>query len=113
GRTGLMGVPGGKRWWYVAASLALIAPCFWQPRLQAGDLSSHIYNAWLAQLIESGRSEGLQVVSQTTNVLFDLLLGGLFRVFGAEWSQRVAVSAAVLTFVWGALAFAASVSGRR
>jgi hypothetical protein len=108
-----MELPGAKRWWYVAASLALMAPCFWQPRLQAGDLSSHIYNAWLAQLIESGRTEGLQIVHQTTNVLFDLLLAGLFRVFGAEWAQRIAVSASVLTFVWGALAFAASVAGRR
>jgi len=106
-------LPGAKRWWYLAASLALIAPCFWQPRLQAGDLSSHIYNAWLAQLIESGRAEGLQVVQQTTNVLFDLLLGGLFRLVGAEWAQRIAVSASVLTFVWGALAFAAAVAGRR
>jgi hypothetical protein len=108
-----MELPGSKRWWYLAASLALIAPCFWQPRLQAGDLSSHIYNAWLAQLIESGRTEGLQIVHQTTNVLFDLLLAGLFRIFGAEWAQRIAVSASVLTFVWGALSFASAVSGRR
>src|SRR5947209_9777845 len=93
------------RWIYALVSLVLVAPCFWQPRLQAGDLSSHIYNAWLAQLIESGRAEGLQVVRQSTNVLFDLMLSGLFRLFGAEWAQRIAVSSAVLTFVWGALAF--------
>ena len=49
-------------------------PCYWQPRMQAGDLSSHIYNAWLAQLIESGRTQGLALVSQTTNILFDLML---------------------------------------
>jgi hypothetical protein len=108
-----MELPGGKRSWYALVSLALIAPCFWQPRLQAGDLSSHIYNAWLVHMIESGRAEGLQVVGQTTNVLFDLLLGGLYRVCGAEWAQRLAVSAAVLVFVWGAMAFAAAVSGRR
>jgi hypothetical protein len=102
-----------RRLWYVLASLALVAPCFWQPRLQAGDLSSHIYNAWLAQLIESGRAEGLQIVRQTTNVLFDLMLSGLFRFFGAEWAQRIAVSTTVLTFVWGAVAFVNAVSGRR
>jgi hypothetical protein len=91
----------------------LLAPCYWQPRIQAGDLSSHIYNAWLAQLIESGRAQGLMLARQTTNVLFDLLLSGLFRLFGAEAAQRIAVSLAVLVFIWGAFAFAAAVSGRR
>ena len=47
------------RWIYALVSLVLLAPCYWQPRLQAGDLSSHIYNAWLAQLIESGRADGV------------------------------------------------------
>jgi hypothetical protein len=98
---------------YVAISLALLAPCYWQPRVQAGDLSSHIYNAWLAQLIESGRADGLQIVRQTTNVLFDLILSALFRVFGAEGAQRIAVSIAVLTFVWGAFAFINRVADRR
>jgi hypothetical protein len=98
---------------YPALSALLLAPCYWLPRIQAGDLSSHIYNAWLAQLIESGRAQGLIVAPQTTNVLFDLLLSGLFRRFGAEAAQRVAVSLAVLIFIWGAFAFAAAVSGRR
>lgn len=104
-----MELPSGKRSLYAALSLALIAPCFWQPRLQGGDLSRHMYNAWLAQTIESGRADGLQVVRQSTDVLFDLLLGWLY-VFGAEWAQRIAVSAAVLTFVWGAWAFVRKVS---
>jgi hypothetical protein len=98
---------------YPLLSLLLLLPVFWQPRLQAGDLSSHIYNAWLAQLIESGRVEGLTIVRQWTNVLFDLMLSGLFRAFGPEAAQRIAVSAAVLTFVWGAFAFVGAVSGRR
>src|SRR5205823_13849137 len=80
---------------YLIASLFLLIPCYWQPRLQAGDLSSHVYNAWLAQLIESGRADGLMIVRQTTNVLFDLLLSGCFRLFGADWAQRIAVSVAV------------------
>jgi hypothetical protein len=101
------------RFKYVLISLLLLTPCYWQPRLQAGDLSSHIYNAWLAQLIESGRADGLTIVRQTTNVLFDLMLSGLFRVFGVEWSQRIAVSIAVLTFAWGAFAFVSVVAGRR
>jgi hypothetical protein len=98
---------------YPLASLLLLAPCYWQPRLQAGDLSSHIYNAWLAQLIESGRAQGLTVVRQTTNVLFDLILSGLFRLFGAEAAQRIAVSLAVLVFIWGCFAFITRVSGRK
>ena len=100
-------------WLYVLLSLAALAPCYWQPRVQAGDLSSHIYNAWLAQLIESGRAQGLIIVSQSTNILFDLMLAGLFKVFGPEAAQRLAVSVAVLVFVWGAFAFASVVSRRR
>ena len=102
-----------RSWHYALISLLLLLPCHWQPRIQAGDLSSHIYNSWLAQFIESGRAEGLAIVSQTTNILFDLMLGSLFRVLGAEWAQRVTVSLVVLVFLWGAFAFASAVSRRR
>ena len=98
---------------YVLASLLLLAPCHWQPRLGAGDLSSHIYNSWLTRLIESGRAEGLEAAHQTTNLLFDLTLSGLFKVVGAEAAQRISVSLVVLTFVWGAFTFISAVSGRR
>ena len=98
---------------YVVTTVLLLVPCCWQSRLQLGDLSSHIYNAWLAQLIESGRAPGLAIVPQTTNVLFDLMLSGLFKAFGAEAAQRISVSLAVLTFVWGAFAFVSVVAGRR
>jgi hypothetical protein len=64
-------------------------------------------------LIESGRAPGLAIVPQTTNVLFDLMLSGLFKAFGAEAAQRISVSLAVLTFVWGAFAFVSVVAGRR
>ena len=46
------------RWLYAGLSVLLLSPCYWQPRLQAGDLSSHIYNAWLAQLIETAAPRG-------------------------------------------------------
>src|SRR6266567_4983788 len=96
------GIARKRGWgWYVLASILVLVPVYWQPRVQAGDLSSHIYNAWLAQLIETGRTQGLVVVSQTTNILFDLMLGSLFRVAGAEFAQRISVSIAVLIFVWG------------
>jgi len=98
---------------YFVISVVALAPCYWQPRIQAGDLSSHIYNAWLAQLIESGRAQGLIVAPQTTNVLFDLILAALFRAFGAEAAQRLAVGFAALVFIWGAFAFTSAVAGRR
>src|ERR1035437_8536467 len=101
-----------RKWWYIALSVLLLAPVYWQPRVQAGDLSSHIYNSWLIPLIETGRTPGLVIVSQTTNILFDLMLGGLFRLFGAELAQRISVSVAVLVFVWGAFRFISVVGGR-
>jgi len=98
---------------YVGLSTLLLIPCYWQPRLQAGDLSSHIYNAWLTRLIETGGMPGLALASQTTNLLFDLMLGWLYGLMGAEAAQRIAVSIAVLVFVWGAFAFVSKVAGRR
>jgi len=104
----------GRRWkTYVLLSILVLAPVYWQPRLQAGDLSSHIYNSWLPQWIETGRAQGLVNVHQTTNVLFDLMVAALFDLGGAEFAQRVSVSIAVLIFVWGAFRFITVVSGRR
>jgi len=96
---------GGTVAWVIAFSLLLLTPCFWQPRIQAGDLSSHLYNAWLAQLIERGQAPGLTLTRQSNNVLFDLMLSGLMRAFGAAAAQRIAVSVSVLVFFWGAFAF--------
>jgi hypothetical protein len=104
---------GRSRWLYVLVSFLLLAPCNWQARVQAGDLASHIYNSWLAQLIERGHMQGLAIAGQTTNILFDLMLGSLFELLGAEAAQRISVSLAVLIFIWGAFAFAQAVSGRR
>jgi hypothetical protein len=103
----------GLRWVYAPLSLLLLVPCYWQARVQAGDLSSHIYNSWLAQLIEGGRAPGLTIATQTTNVLFDLVLSALFRAAGPAAAQRIAVSLAVLIFVWGSFAFVSAVAGRR
>jgi hypothetical protein len=95
---------------FLAVSLIILLPCFWQSRIQAGDLASHVYNAWLAQLVAKGQAPGLAIRFQTTNVLFDLLLGGLFSAFGPGPAQRIAVCIAVLVFFWGAFAFVAVVS---
>src|ERR1700680_5125008 len=99
-----------RRTYVVALSAILLVPCLWQHRIQAGDLSSHIYNAWLAQQIDLGRAPALAIAPVTTNVLFDLGLSWLFRNFGAEAAQRIAVSLAVLIFFWGAFALASATS---
>lgn len=97
----------------VAASFLLLVPCYWQSRIQAGDLSSHLYNAWLAELAGQGRAPGITLQFQTTNVLFDLLLSALLKVFSPGAAQRISVSLAVLVFAWGAFAFISKVAGRR
>jgi hypothetical protein len=89
----------------VICSIVVLVPCFWQQRIQAGDLGSHIYNVWLAQLIERGQVSGLTLARQTNNILFDMILSGLWNLWGPGVAQRIAVSLAVLVFFWGAFAF--------
>ena len=98
---------------FVIAALVLLAPCVWHSRLQAGDLSSHIYNAWLADLIQRGKAPGLVISFQTTNVLFDLMLSAFYQLFGPGAAQRLAVAIAVLVFASGAFILVCTVSGRR
>jgi hypothetical protein len=96
----------------VLLSILFLVPCFWQSRIQAGDLSSHVYNVWLASLISQGKVHGLWIAPQSTNVLFDLELEWLARHVGLGAAQRIAVSVAVLIFVWGAIAFIFAAAGR-
>src|SRR5215470_15091005 len=93
-------------------SLLLLIPCSWHTEIQAGDLGSHVYNAWLAQQAERHEISGVIVVRQWNNVLFDLILLHAANLFGFLAAERLAVSLAVLVFFWGAFAFLASVSGR-
>ena len=97
----------------VLISLLVLLPCFWQAHIQAVDLSSHLYNAWLSILIGEGKAPGLALVSQHTNVLFDLVLAGLMRALGPWAAEHIAVSIAVLVFFWGAFAMVCTISGRR
>jgi hypothetical protein len=97
---------------YALASLALVTPCFWQARIQAGDLGSHLYNAWLAQLVEKGQAPGVTIAPQWSNMLFDLALSGIFKLGGARVAERAAVSLAVLIFAWGAFALVSATARR-
>jgi hypothetical protein len=103
-----------SRRWLAAllASAALLIPCFWHRHIQATDLGSHVYNAWLAQLIEQGKAPGLKIVPETSNFLFDLILGFCFNHYGALAAERIAVSFAILVFFWGAFALCSAAARR-
>lgn len=91
-------------------SLLLLIPCFWHAHIEAGDLGSHLYNAWLAQLVEQGRAPGVYTVWQWDNILFDLLLLHLCKLFGFAAAEKIAVSLCVLIFFWGLFALMRAVS---
>jgi hypothetical protein len=75
-------------------------------------LGSHLYNAWLVQLIHRGEAPGLSIAHPWTNVLFDYMLSGFGAAFGLHTGEKIAVSLAVLVFFWGAFAMVASATRR-
>jgi len=91
-------------------SILLLVPCFWHRHIEAGDLGSHVYNAWLADLIGQGKAPGLYLVRQHDNVLFDLMLF-YARALGLGLAEKVATAICVLCFFWGLFAFARAASG--
>jgi hypothetical protein len=91
-------------------SLVLLIPCFWHRHIEADDLASHTYNAWLAQLVQQGRAPGLWVKHISNNVLFDWMLSGFISLFGLGLGEKIAVSLAVLLFFWGVFAFVSTLS---
>ncbi len=105
--------PGRTFAFYAITSVLLLVPCFWQSRIQAGDLSSHVYNTWLAREVATRHIPGVAIVPQFTNVMFDWLLAGLSSAWGFAVAQRVAVSLAVLVFFWGAFTWLTAVAGRQ
>jgi len=96
----------------LGVSAAVLIPCFWHSRIEAGDLASHTYNAWLAQLIERGQTPGLWLAKQWNNILFDLSLSGLGTLVGLRLAEKICVSAAVLIFFWGAFAMIGAIAQR-
>ena len=94
-----------RRWRLIlATSAGVLLPCFWHRHIEAGDLGSHVYNAWLAELVRRGQLPGLWVVPQWNNVAFDLMLSAFRSVFAWVWAERLAVSLCVLIFFWGVFA---------
>ena len=101
-----------KKWAILAISTVMIVPCLWHRHIEAGDLASHVYNAWLAQLIQRGQAPGLYIVHQWNNVLFDWMLLHAANVFGFAAAEKIVVSSCVLIFFWGVFSFVAAASGR-
>lgn len=93
-------------------SIALIIPCLWHPRIEAGDLASHTYNAWLTILVKQGRAPGLWIASQHNNVLFDNLLLRLCSMFGFVAGEKIATAIAVLIFFWSAFTLSSVINKR-
>jgi hypothetical protein len=82
-------------------SAILLIPCYWQQEIEAADLGSHVYNAWLVQLIQRGEVRGLWIDHRWNNILFDYLLTGFGSLFGLRVGERIAVALCVLIFFWG------------
>jgi hypothetical protein len=101
-----------NKWMILAISIAMVVPCLWHRHIEAGDLASHVYNAWLAQLTEKGQAPGLYFARQWNNVLFDWMLLHAANVFGFVAAEKIVVSACVLIFFWGVFAFVAAATSR-
>jgi hypothetical protein len=100
------------KWRALILSVLITIPCFWQPHIEAGDLASHVYNAWLAQLIAKGLAPGLYIVHQWNNVLFDLSLVHVANLFGLAAAEKIAVAGCVLIFFWGVFALVGAATRR-
>jgi hypothetical protein len=101
------------RWIAVLAlSAVILMPCYWHRRIEAGDLGSHTYNAWLTVLVKQGRAPGLYLAHQWNNVIVDSALTWLGGHLGFIVAEKIVVSLCVLIFFWGAFAFISAASLR-
>ena len=102
-----------QRWALVCGvSAAVLIPCYWHKHIEAGDLGSHIYNAWLAELVRHGQLPGLWIAQQWNNVAFDLLLSAFAKIVSWMWAEKLAVSVCVLIFFWGVFALVSAAARR-
>ena len=96
----------------LAVSVIVLIPGFWHRHVEAGDLASHTYNAWLSSLVEEGKAPGLWISSQTNNILCDILLFRISSMIGFVAAERIVFCVVVLIFFWGAFSLAGAASGR-
>jgi hypothetical protein len=93
-------------------SLLLVVPSLWHRHIEAGDLPSHVYNAWLAQLICKGEAPGLYLAHRYNNVLFDFALVHAANILGLPAAEKFVVAAAALIFFWGVFSFVYAATDR-
>jgi hypothetical protein len=98
---------------FAVVSLTILAPCFWQPQIEATDLPSHLYNAWLYPLVRAGKLPGLSIAQQHTNVLADILLEHALSWWGPWWASHLLAAVSVLVFFWGVFHFVAALTRRQ
>src|SRR5882672_6860989 len=96
----------------IGLSVVLVLPVIIFPPV-SGDRPSHVYNAWLAQLVEHGQAPGLRLVPMTTNILYDTLLSALAGLAGLRMAEKIATSVFVLLFFWGMFSLAGALSHSR
>jgi hypothetical protein len=92
-------------WRIAIISALLLVPCVWHKRIEAGDLPSHTYNAWLSQLIAQGKAPGLYIEPRWNNVPVDVALAKLGPVIGFATAEHILVALAVLIFSGGLRAY--------
>lgn len=103
-----------RQYWrrVIAISAVMLVPCFWHRRIVSSDLGSHLYNAWLAQLIRRGQVTDMHLAHQWTNILFDYMLTAAGSFATLHTAERIAVPICVLIFFWGAFAMACAAARR-
>jgi len=93
-------------------SALVLIPCFWHRHIEAGDLPSHVYNAWLTHLIKMGTTPGLWLATRWNNVLYDFALSGIGILLGWNAAEKIATAGSVLLFFWGVFAFICAITRR-
>ena len=89
-----------------------LVPCLWPPRLVSGDLPSHVYNAWLTQLLEQGRITGLHLTHPFGNILVDLILVRMLPWLGPTGAARTLGILVASTFFWGGMFLSWKIAAR-
>jgi hypothetical protein len=97
----------------VAAAAALVtAPALLVSEFPAGDLHSHVYNAWLRILVERGDAPGLWIAPAWTNVLVDPALVALLRVATPGHVETLTLLASAHATLWSSFLFCRALSHR-
>lgn len=97
---------------FTCVSVLVVIPCFWHRHIEAGDLGSHVYNAWLTTLVQNHQARCLYLVESWTNFLFDNLLIWFCKAFGFFRGTKLTLAVLVLIFFWGSLSFVRAAADR-